>query len=86
MAQICVLCGMPSMSNHPWVGVGRKDLKTNEGPMVPHPVCHPCFSNPEHRVVQGAKLHYHAAGDARIAANRSNDLDAVSKAGGDLNL
>lgn len=86
MADICVLCGMPSPTQHPWVGIGRTDLTNNTGEMTKHSVCHPCFIDPTHRTVQKAKLHFHARANAAPAVSAARDLDALSKSGKDLDL
>lgn len=78
--ETCVGCGIQTTGAHPYVGIGRKDLAENTGPMVAHPVCEPCWRDPAHRV-HALKMHFTHLVGASAALSGARMTDAQSKAG-----
>jgi hypothetical protein len=80
----CILCEETFHGSN-IVGVGRKNISQNTGPMVEHPVCFTCFWVPAHRKHQ-YKLHFHDKSNAAGAVAAAKRLDEASQRGEDLSL
>lgn len=80
----CVCCGMSALA-HPYIGVGRADLSSNDGPMVEHPVCASCWAHPGRRT-KPVKVAFFPRSQAPIAVAMARLMDDKSKAGEDLSL